>query len=117
MTPWKATLVQAPGRTCGSVEREALAGAGLMTGLVTLWGHTGAVYSEELHPLEVTHTGPRFELELPKYSPDTQIPNLNPDIISLSNMFGFSRRTFLVPSILDGPLLVSRGLFRHKLKG
>lgn len=61
-TAWKATLELAPGRTCGPVEREALAGAGLMTGLVTPWGHTETV-PEKLHPLEVTHAGSRFETE------------------------------------------------------
>jgi len=30
-------LEQAPGRTCGTVERGAHAGAGLLAGLVTLW--------------------------------------------------------------------------------
>jgi len=31
-------LEQAPGGTCGPMEREAHAGAGLLAGLVTLWG-------------------------------------------------------------------------------
>ena len=48
-------LEQVPGRTCGPVERRAHAGAGLLAGLVTLWGtHAGAV-SEELQPVGRTH--------------------------------------------------------------
>jgi len=39
-------LEQAPARTCGPVEREALARAGLLAGLVTPWGiYAGAVCS------------------------------------------------------------------------
>ncbi|GAB0183028.1 AN1-type zinc finger protein 5-like [Grus japonensis] len=42
----KPTLEQAPGRTCGPVERGAHAGADLLAGLVTPWGtHAGAVWS------------------------------------------------------------------------
>jgi len=44
-------LEQAPGRTCGPVQRGAHAGAGLVAGLVTPWGtHAGAVH-EELQPM------------------------------------------------------------------
>jgi len=51
----KCTLEQAPGRTCGPVERGAHAGAGLMAGLVmpTL-EHS---VPEGLHPMEVTCAG------------------------------------------------------------
>jgi len=39
-------LEQTPGRTCGPVERAGHAGAGLLAGLVTLWGfHAGAACS------------------------------------------------------------------------
>jgi len=39
-------LEQAPGRTCRPVERGAHAGAGLLAGLLTLWGtHAGAACS------------------------------------------------------------------------
>ena len=39
-------LEQAPGRTCGPIERGAHGGAGLLAGLVTPWGtHTGAACS------------------------------------------------------------------------
>jgi len=42
----KSTLEQAPGRTCEPMERGAHAGAGLLSGIVTLWGtHAGAAYS------------------------------------------------------------------------
>ena len=40
VTPGKPTLEQAPGRTCGPMERGAHAGAGLLAGLVTLWEPT-----------------------------------------------------------------------------
>jgi len=40
------TLEQAPGNTCGPVERGAHAGAGLLAGLVTPWGtHAGTACS------------------------------------------------------------------------
>jgi len=39
-------LEKAPDRTCGPTEREAHSRAGLLAGLVTLWGtHTGAACS------------------------------------------------------------------------
>jgi len=39
-------LEQAPGRTCGPVERGTHTGAGLLAGLVTPWGtHAGAACS------------------------------------------------------------------------
>ncbi|GAB0186311.1 hypothetical protein GRJ2_001096400 [Grus japonensis] len=42
----KPTLEQAPGRTCGPMERGAHTRAGLLAGLVTPWGtHAGAVCS------------------------------------------------------------------------
>jgi len=43
------------GRTCGLIERGAHAGAGLLTGLVTLWGTHSKPVPEGLHPVEGTH--------------------------------------------------------------
>jgi len=51
-------LEQAPARTCRRVERGAHDGAGLLAGLVTLWGHTlQQPVPEGLHLVEGTHTG------------------------------------------------------------
>ena len=59
VTCGKPTLEQAPGRTCGPVEREAHAGAGLLAGLVTLWKGPTLEQSapEGLHPWK----GPMLE--------------------------------------------------------
>jgi len=48
----KPTLEQGPGSTCGPMDREAHAGAGLLAGLVTSRG-----VPEGLHPVKRTHTG------------------------------------------------------------
>jgi len=51
-------LEQAPARTCGPVERETHAGAGLLAGLVTPWGPTlEQPVSEGLHLIDGTHAG------------------------------------------------------------
>jgi len=51
-------LEQAPGRTCGPMERGAHDGADLLAGLVTLWGtHAGAVCPEGVHPMGRTPAG------------------------------------------------------------
>jgi len=51
----KPTLEQAPGKTCGSVERGAHAGAGLLAGLVTPWGPVlEQSVPEGLHAVEET---------------------------------------------------------------
>ncbi|GAB0190583.1 hypothetical protein GRJ2_001523600 [Grus japonensis] len=57
VTRGKPTLEQAPGRTCGPVERGTYSRAGLLAGVVTPWGtHVGAV-REELQPMGRTHIG------------------------------------------------------------
>ncbi|KAJ7414941.1 hypothetical protein BTVI_39872 [Pitangus sulphuratus] len=43
---------QGPGGTCGPVEREAHAGAGLLAGLVSPWGTHAEALNEELKPTE-----------------------------------------------------------------
>ena len=51
-------MEQAPGRTCGPMERGAHAGAGLLSGLVTPWGPTlEQPVPERLHPAGRTHAG------------------------------------------------------------
>jgi len=65
-------LEQAPGRTCGPVERGAHAGAGLLAGLVTLWGPTlEQPVPEGLHPVGGTHAGAVCE-ELQPVGKDSQ---------------------------------------------
>lgn len=66
-------LKEAPGRTCGPIEREAHTGAGFLLGLVTLWviphwrrlflkdmeeTHGGAVH--EVQPVRMTQSGEVF---------------------------------------------------------
>ncbi|GAB0187278.1 hypothetical protein GRJ2_001193100 [Grus japonensis] len=58
VTPWQPALEQAPGRTCDPMERGAHTGAGLLAGLVTLWGPTlEQSVPEGLHLMEETHAG------------------------------------------------------------
>ncbi|RMC15877.1 hypothetical protein DUI87_08082 [Hirundo rustica rustica] len=45
-----------PGKICGSMERGAHTGAGLLAGLVTLWGNQQSI-PEGLHPAEETCSG------------------------------------------------------------
>jgi len=52
------TLKQAPAKTCRPVERGAHTGAGLLAGLVTLWGPMlEQPVPEGLHPVGRTHAG------------------------------------------------------------
>lgn len=54
----KPVLEQAPGRSCGSMERGACAGASLLAGLVTPQGPTvNQPDPEGLHSMEKTHAG------------------------------------------------------------
>ncbi|PKU40981.1 hypothetical protein llap_8718 [Limosa lapponica baueri] len=49
---------QAPGSTCGPVDRGVHTGTGLLAGLVTPWGPTLEQYVPEgLYPMERTHAG------------------------------------------------------------
>ena len=61
MTPWEARAGAGSWqdlRTRGPVERGAHAEAGLLAGLVTLWGPTlEQSVPEGLHPVEGTHAG------------------------------------------------------------
>jgi len=72
-------LEQAPGRTCSPMERGVHAGAGLLAGLVTLWGPTLELsVPEGLHPMGRDPTPEQFlkncspleELTLEKFVED-----------------------------------------------
>ncbi|TRZ17572.1 hypothetical protein HGM15179_009517 [Zosterops borbonicus] len=53
----KPVLGQAPGRTCGTMERGAHTGAGFLTGLVTLQRTCSGAVHKELQPMARTHIG------------------------------------------------------------